>query len=272
MKSSTWNDRTRELLHVIADPFLQDHNKTCLDENTKPEYFLNEAENKVDAYLKSTIIKSMDASIFLPPAIREYRKRKSEEDLQNEPKAKLRHSVTSLRSTKKGPIVPSLKTQGQIDEDEMKEFLSSDINQLEILSMPEHYPLKTQSVCSLTELYYLTQTLASNKLLPGSHKVLTTENYELALLEGKVAVLYSRIEELKRQGKWSSRQPKRYNDPFTYRTGRSNKSKLTWDYLLEEARWMAEDFREGNKFKKYCCVIIAQAVKDYWLLERKQHV
>ena len=268
MKISTWNDRTNELLHVIADPFLQDHSKTCLDEEIQPEFFLNESDNKVDAFLKSTIIKSMDSCIFLPPAIRERQKRKPEEDLQNELKAKLRRSVASLHDTKREPIVPSLKTQDQIEEEQMQQFLSSEMSQLEILSMPEHYPVKTQSVCSLTELYYLTQTLASSKLLPGSHKALTTGNYELALLEGKVAVLYSRIEELKRQGKWSSRQPKRYHDPFTYKS-RLNKSKHAWDYLLEEASWMAEDFREGNKFKKYCCVIIADAVNAYWKLGKE---
>lgn len=129
---------------------------------------------------------------------------------------------------------------------------------LDIIIAPEHYPTHPHAVSSLSELYYLTQTLPLIKLLPGSHKALLTENFELALLEGKIAVLYSRIEELKRQGKWSLRQPIKYCDPL--------KKDVTshWDSVLMEGRWMATDFHEGNKFKKATCVLIAQAIHDYW--------
>ena len=56
----------------------------------------------------------------------------------------------------------------------------------------------------------------TDKTPPRKHKVLMTENFELALAEGKIAVLYSRIEELKRQGKWSLRQPQKFYDPFKF--------------------------------------------------------
>lgn len=129
---------------------------------------------------------------------------------------------------------------------------------LDIIIAPEHYPTHPHAVSSLSELYYLTQTLPLIKLLPGSHKVLLSENFELALLEGKIAVLYSRIEELKRQGKWSLRQPRKFNDPF-------KKGKTPhWDTVVMEGKWMATDFREASKFKKATCVMIAQAIHDYW--------
>ncbi len=31
-----------------------------------------------------------------------------------------------------------------------------------------------------------------------------------------------------------------------------------------EGKWMATDFREGNLGSKASCVMIAQAIKDYW--------
>lgn len=160
--------------------------------------------------------------------------------------------------------VTSLRSQIDVLEEDTNRFLDKNINDLEILSMPEHYPTEIHNVSSLAELYYLTQTLPLIKLLPGSHKTLVTENFELALLEGKVAVLYSRIEELKRQKKWALRQPMRYYDPFLY-TKKNRKSKtLHWDTLLQEAKWMATDFKEASKFKRACCFEIAQAVQDYW--------
>lgn len=170
----------------------------------------------------------------------------------------------SMGEKKKPSGVTSLMSQIDVLEMETNGFLNKNINDLEILSLPEHYPTEIHNVSSLAELYYLTQTLPLIKLLPGSHKILMTEDFELALLEGKIAVLYSRIEELKRQKKWSLRQPIRYYDPFLY-TKRNRKAKsFHWDSLLSEAKWMAADFKESSKFKKACCLEIAQAVQDYW--------
>lgn len=134
---------------------------------------------------------------------------------------------------------------------------------LEIVSVPENYPTHPHNVTSLGELYYLTQTLPLIKLLPAPNKALITSNYESALLEGKIAVLYSRIEELKRQLKWSLRQPSKHYDPFVYI--RKTKKKPTHTaYLLEEAKWLAEDFKQTKRYKMSCAVMIAQAVLDFW--------
>lgn len=160
--------------------------------------------------------------------------------------------------------VTSLKSQIEVLEAETNSFLNKDISELDILSLPEHYPVDVHSVSSLAELYYLTQTLPLIKLLPGSHKTLMTENFELALLEGKIAVLYSRIEELKRQKKWSLRQPLRYYDPFIYAKRNKKAKYYHWDALLDEGKWMAADFKESSKFKRACCVAMAQGVQDFW--------
>lgn len=160
--------------------------------------------------------------------------------------------------------VTSLRSQVDVLEQETNGFLNKSISDLDILSLPEHYPTEVHNVSSLAELYYLTQTLPLIKLLPGSHKTLITEDFELALLEGKIGVLYSRIEELKRQKKWSLRQPLRYYDPFLYSKRNKKAKSYHWDTLLNEARWLATDFKELSKFKKACCFEMAQAVQDYW--------
>lgn len=200
-------------------------------------------------------------------------KRTAEETDELEP-SKIRKSKTThypsrlmpelLQNKRARTGVSSLKSQIDVLEEETNKFLDKNINDLEILSLPEHYPTDVHNVSSLAELYYLTQTLPLIKLLPGSHKTLMTENFELALLEGKVAVLYSRIEELKRQKKWSLRQPLRYYDPFVYSKKNKKSKQVHWDTLLDEAKWMATDFKEMSKFKRACCFEIAQAVQDYW--------
>ena len=49
------------------------------------------------------------------------------------------------------------------------------------------------------------------------------------------------IEQLKAQGEWSFRQPKRIKGPI--------EKKTHWDYLLDEMRWLQTDFREERKWK-----------------------
>lgn len=157
----------------------------------------------------------------------------------------------------------NLRSQIECIENETELVLRKRISDLDVVTVPESYPTSVHNSTSLAELHYLTQLFPLMKLLPGSHKALMTENFELALLEGKISVLYSRIEELKRQKKWSLRQPQRYDDPFLY-SKRDKKTSYTWDNVLQEGSWMATDFKESLKFKKFCCAQLAQAVRDYW--------
>lgn len=166
---------------------------------------------------------------------------------------------------RKVQVSQHLRNQLEGMEQETDRFLRKRIADVDVLTVPEYYPTLIHNSISLLELYYLTQLLPLFKLLPGSHKALTTENFELALLEGKIAVLYSRIEELKRQNKWSLRQPLRYYDPFLYAKRNKKAKELTLDSLLREAKWMAVDFKEIQKFKKLCCIQIAQAIREYWV-------
>lgn len=154
------------------------------------------------------------------------------------------------------PITQDMKSRQDLDVDQ------HNMESLLLMLIPEALPHKVGEVRPLTELYYHTQTLPLIKLLPKSQKVLTSEAYESALLEGKVAVLYSRIEELKRQKKWSLRQMEKFKDPLT-------KTSAHWDNLLAEGKWLAVDFKEERKFKMYQSYCLAQAVMEYWALGKE---
>lgn len=94
------------------------------------------------------------------------------------------------------------------------------------------------------------------KLLPAAHKTLSTEAYQLSFLEGKLAVVQTRIEELKRSDKWSLRQRVKFKAP--------PRPKVHWDRLLDEMKWMRMDFREERKLKIATCYQISLAIQDYW--------
>ena len=290
------NSKLEELLHLAGDPLLTDissHKSRVnefLNDNdiTKEKTFVvsslpgvSGSGSFAEAMLQSvsrSIYKVEEAKERTEDAASEQGLKRRSESISDDRKLKISRKSSSqlsdsrsgsipkstLEVTKPVPIAPPVKSQKENIHLETKDFLDRDISELEIMSVPEHYPTKLPNVSSLAELYYLTQTLPLIKLLPGSHKTLITENYELALLEGKIAVLYSRIEELKRQGKWSLRQPKRYYDPYIYTKSNNSKKKFHGDSLLEEGKWMAADFKESSKYKKACCVTMAQAVNDYW--------
>ncbi|OBA22396.1 hypothetical protein METBIDRAFT_40022 [Metschnikowia bicuspidata var. bicuspidata NRRL YB-4993] len=188
------------------------------------------------------------------------------EHARKTPKTRAAPFASRVVPVRSGPA--SLQAQAASLERETSAFLHKRRSDVDVVCVPESVPTANHSVVSLAELYYLTQTLPLTKLLPGTHKTLLTENFELALLEGKVAVLFSRIEELKRLRKWLLRQPVRYYDPFVYARRNRKGRLLAWDYVLQEGRWMAADFREAAKYKKLCCVTMAQAVRDFWAYGR----
>ena len=51
-----------------------------------------------------------------------------------------------------------------------------------------------------------------------------------------------RIAELRREGLWSARRLPKVQEP--------PRNKTHWDYLLEEAQWLATDFVQERRWKK----------------------
>lgn len=127
--------------------------------------------------------------------------------------------------------------------------------------LPEPLPGR-RPISSLTELYYTTQALPLIHLLPAAHKALTTEVYQLALLEGKLSVVHARIEELKKIEKWSLRQHAKFRGPL--------RPKLHWDWLIDEMSWLQKDFKEERRMKIAVCYDIAVSVMEYWALGKEK--
>lgn len=78
-------------------------------------------------------------------------------------------------------------------------------------------------------------------LVRKASKCLLTRDWKVAFTEQKFVKAMARIDQLKSQGHWSFRQPKRIKGPVERKTHR--------DYLLDEMRWLQTDFREERKWK-----------------------
>ncbi|KAG0124849.1 hypothetical protein HOY82DRAFT_543488 [Tuber indicum] len=83
-------------------------------------------------------------------------------------------------------------------------------------------------------------TLISD-LLQRSSKTLTTGDHQVHYFETQAVRIENRILELQDQGLWSLRQIPRVVEP--------RRRKCHWDYLLEEAKWLRDDFKGERKWK-----------------------
>ncbi len=65
-----------------------------------------------------------------------------------------------------------------------------------------------------------------------------------------------RIDELKSQGKWSNQRLVKFLEP--------KKRKTHWDYLLDEMRWLAEDFAHEKRWKQMMAKKLSLAILKYF--------
>lgn len=156
----------------------------------------------------------------------------------------------------KDPLIKNIMAK-EIDTSDHYNENNVDALETVFLLMNDYIPSKIPQALPLAELKYMSQTLPLINLIPRAHKALTTNIINNALNEARITVVGSRIEELRRLGLWSLRQPKRFIDPWKQHNTHQN-------ILLEEAKWMQADFKEGHKYKVAICTAMAQAIKDYW--------
>lgn len=86
-------------------------------------------------------------------------------------------------------------------------------------------------------------------------KVLSTSDWQVVISEMQSQRAMERIEQLKAERTWSMRQYRKQRPPATH--------KAHWDYLLDEMRWMAVDFKQETRWKIASAYEIARAVEDY---------
>ncbi|QID83676.1 chromatin modification- protein VID21 [Saccharomyces pastorianus] len=165
---------------------------------------------------------------------------------------------TTIEPTEKfkDPLIKTIMGKKVETSDHFNEH-NIDASETVFLLMNDYMPSKIPQALPLAELKYMSQTLPLINLIPRAHKTLTTDIINNALNEARITVVGSRIEELRRLGLWSLRQPKRFIDPWKQDISHQN-------ILLKEAKWMQADFKEGQKYKMAMCATMAQAVNDYW--------
>lgn len=280
---SSRSSKLKELLFLLSNPLQSLQTFQVKNSSQVAQDFYNENEITKDQpllmqalpyasdpeTLRSELLLALQNELFQPEHLKRLAETSEIERTTKSRKTSIKDYPSRLmppenKAKNEKPGLSSLKSPIEALDEQTNQFLNKYILELDVILVPENYPTEVHDVSSLAELYLLTQTLPLIKLLPGSHKALMTENFELALLEGKIAVLHSRIEELKRQKKWSLRQPIRYYDPFLYSKRNKKTKNFTMDVMLDESKWLSADFKESTKFKKACCFTIAQGIQDYW--------
>ncbi|TPX77461.1 hypothetical protein CcCBS67573_g01271 [Chytriomyces confervae] len=108
------------------------------------------------------------------------------------------------------------------------------------------------------------QSQPLHKLLSGAHKAVLTKHWQLAREESKQMKVLTRIDELKANNLWSLRQLKPARPIPRPSHGASN-----WDKLLDEMKWMSEDFRQERKWKVVMASRIVRWVMDWHSAEDK---
>ncbi|GLB35077.1 putative glycoside hydrolase family 5 protein [Lyophyllum shimeji] len=94
------------------------------------------------------------------------------------------------------------------------------------------------------------------KRVSRAPKCLSTREWAIAMSELRLIRAIDRIESLKREGRWSFRQPKKQR-------AISGVPKTHWDHLMDEMKWMRVDFREERKWKIALAYNLSTAVLDW---------
>ncbi|OLL24610.1 Chromatin modification-related protein eaf1 [Neolecta irregularis DAH-3] len=117
------------------------------------------------------------------------------------------------------------------------------------LSRPSYKIIVHDRPSSLTDLQstlsttiFIAKRDPMNRLIDSGRKVLTTEQHYANYREMKAIIAYDKISRLKGSNSWSHRQPKRFIEP--------PRSKVHWDFMMDEAKWLYLDFKGEKRDKQ----------------------
>ncbi|GHJ89496.1 hypothetical protein NliqN6_5898 [Naganishia liquefaciens] len=96
-----------------------------------------------------------------------------------------------------------------------------------------------------------------SRAMKKTNKCVTSRDWQTAYEEIKYLRAMERIEQLKTENAWSFRQMKRFKGPVM--------GKVHWDYVLDEMRWMATDFKEERRWKLAAAYEMALWCQDWHL-------
>ncbi|KAJ9095236.1 hypothetical protein QFC21_005602 [Naganishia friedmannii] len=95
-----------------------------------------------------------------------------------------------------------------------------------------------------------------SRMMKKTNKCLTSRDWQTAYEEMKYTRAMERIEQLKHDNQWSFRQMRRFKGPTV--------AKVHWDYVLDEMRWLATDFKEERRWKLAAAYEIAGWCRDWY--------
>ncbi|KAG9318171.1 hypothetical protein JVU11DRAFT_248 [Chiua virens] len=101
------------------------------------------------------------------------------------------------------------------------------------------------------------------KKVSRASKCLSTKDWSVAITELRLVRTLERVEALENVAKWSYRQPKKQRNL-------AGMTKIHWDYLLDEMKWMRVDFREERKWKYVLAFNISTAVLEWHEAETRE--
>jgi hypothetical protein len=145
-------------------------------------------------------------------------------------------------------------------EDETVKRFKVDSGFIEIKPKPFAASKRKDKGYSLLSTKLRIQAKPLSKLFPSASKVLTTQSWRMAQEETKLLNVLEKIDSLKQENMWSFKQLKKRLIP---------REKVLWDYLLEEMKWMSEDYRQERLTKIHHCMLKSQMIRDYYEAEDK---
>ncbi|KAJ9112645.1 hypothetical protein QFC19_000665 [Naganishia cerealis] len=95
-----------------------------------------------------------------------------------------------------------------------------------------------------------------SRMMKKTNKCLTSKDWQTAYGEIKYVRAMERIEQLKEDNQWSFRQMRKFKGPTV--------AKVHWDYVLDEMRWLATDFKEERKWKLAAAYELSLWCQDWY--------
>lgn len=95
----------------------------------------------------------------------------------------------------------------------------------------------------------------ADELLHGASKTVSTSNYAVRYFDSQTTRILNRVQQLQSERKWGLMQIAKVLEP--------KRKKVHHDYMLDEMKWLREDFREERKWKITVARQMALAVREW---------
>ena len=192
------------------------------------------------------------ASIDSDPTSTSFKRRRSSLIIANEPSSVEQIPSKRLRSSSPGDIQTIFSCLNDIVQSHrnlVREYIDLQMRDRTDLSADEQRFIKAEE--ELIEK--VEKNLQDMNSTLGSQQIPNQLSVDRVKHESDIL---KRIDHLKSQGKWSNQRLVKFIEP--------KKRKTHWDYLLDEMRWLAEDFAHEKRWKQMMAKKLSLAILKYF--------